>query len=76
MRYPTGAVGADIVAVDSIDGVDVLRRPADGADADLIVIDRDYLTCPADTIAQTRVLSTMVGGKLVFEAKEGKPDQK
>ena len=38
VRYPTGAVGADIVAVDSVDGVDVLRRPADGADADVLLV--------------------------------------
>lgn len=38
--------------------------------ADLIVIDRDYLTCPERSLAQTRVLMTMVGGKVVFERKE------
>lgn len=38
--------------------------------ADLIVIDRDYLTCPVRSISQTRVLLTMVGGKVVFERKE------
>lgn len=35
--------------------------------ADLIVLDRDYLTCPQRSISQTRVLMTMVGGKVVFE---------
>jgi predicted amidohydrolase YtcJ len=35
--------------------------------ADLIVIDRDYLNCPERDISQTRVLMTMVGGKVVFE---------
>jgi 1-deoxy-D-xylulose-5-phosphate synthase len=38
VRYPTGAVGADVVAVDSVDGVDVLRRPAAGADADVLLV--------------------------------------
>ena len=38
VRYPTGAVGADVVAVDSVDGVDVLRRPADGADVLLVSV--------------------------------------
>jgi predicted amidohydrolase YtcJ len=38
--------------------------------ADLIVIDRDYLTCPAGEIGATKVLTTMVGGKVVFERKE------
>ncbi len=33
--------------------------------ADLIVIDRDYLTCPADSISETHVLTTIVGGKVV-----------
>ena len=38
--------------------------------ADLIIIDRDYLTCPSADIADTRVLQTIVGGKVVFERKE------
>jgi predicted amidohydrolase YtcJ len=37
---------------------------------DLIVIDRDYLTCPLREIPGTRVLYTIVGGKVVFERKE------
>ncbi len=37
--------------------------------ADLILIDRDYLTCPASSIADTRVLLTIVGGRVVFERK-------
>jgi len=37
--------------------------------ADLIVIDRDYLTCPANEIGSTQVLTTIVGGKIVFERK-------
>lgn len=35
---------------------------------DLIVIDRDVLTCPADDIRRTNVLLTAVGGKVVYEA--------
>jgi predicted amidohydrolase YtcJ len=37
--------------------------------ADLIVIDRDLLTCPADAIRHTRVLYTIVGGQVVHQAK-------
>ncbi|MFO0796442.1 MAG: amidohydrolase [Gemmataceae bacterium] len=37
--------------------------------ADLIVIDRDYLTCPVDAVKDTRVLLTVVGGRVVWEAK-------
>ena len=36
---------------------------------DCIVIDRDYLTCPVDDILQTRVLQTIVGGRIVYEGK-------
>lgn len=36
---------------------------------DLIVIDRDILTCPVDDIRNTIVLTTIVGGKIVYEKK-------
>jgi predicted amidohydrolase YtcJ len=38
--------------------------------ADMIVIDRDVLTCPEDDIRATKVLCTIVGGKVVFERRE------
>jgi predicted amidohydrolase YtcJ len=37
---------------------------------DVIVIDRDFLTCPVAEIPQTRVLYTVVGGRVVYERKE------
>lgn len=37
---------------------------------DLILIDRDILTCPADDIRDTKVLLTVVGGKVVHEQKQ------
>ena len=37
--------------------------------ADLIMVDRDPLTCPADDIMGTKVLLTVLGGKVVFERK-------
>jgi predicted amidohydrolase YtcJ len=37
---------------------------------DLIVIDQDVLTCPVDDIRTIKVLYTVVGGKVVHEAKE------
>jgi predicted amidohydrolase YtcJ len=40
-----------------------------GKYADLLVLDRDYLTVPADEIKDLRPLLTMVGGKVVYEAK-------
>ncbi len=39
-----------------------------GKFADLILVDRDPLTCPDDQLAGTRVLWTMVGGRLVFSS--------
>ncbi|MGA2952214.1 MAG: amidohydrolase [Caulobacteraceae bacterium] len=43
-------------------------RIAVGQLADLIVPDRDYLTCPEDEIANTTSDLTMVGGKVVYGA--------
>ena len=34
--------------------------------ADLIVLDRDILTCPADAIRTTQVLETWLGGKQIY----------
>lgn len=36
---------------------------------DLIMIDRDLLSCPAGEIRETKVLLTVVGGKVVYQAK-------
>jgi predicted amidohydrolase YtcJ len=36
--------------------------------ADLAVLDRDYLTIPADQIKDIKVVMTMVGGKTVYDA--------
>jgi predicted amidohydrolase YtcJ len=36
--------------------------------ADLVVIDRDYLTVPAEQIKDIRSVMTMVGGRVVYEA--------
>ncbi|HZN26260.1 MAG TPA: amidohydrolase family protein, partial [Burkholderiales bacterium] len=40
-----------------------------GKYADLLVLDRDYLTIPADQIRDIRPVLTMVGGRVVYEAK-------
>ena len=44
---------------------DVLGSLEPGKLADLIVLDRDYLTIPVDDILNIRVLMTMLGGKVV-----------
>jgi predicted amidohydrolase YtcJ len=40
-----------------------------GKYADLVVLDRDYFTIPADRIKDIKPLMTMVGGKIVYQAK-------
>ena len=35
--------------------------------ADLVVVDKDYLTIPEDDISEIRTLMTVVGGKVVYE---------
>jgi predicted amidohydrolase YtcJ len=41
---------------------------APGKLADLLVLDRDYLTVPADQIKDIRAAITMVGGRVVYDA--------
>jgi hypothetical protein len=41
---------------------------APGKYADLLVLDRDYLTVPEDEIKDLKPLITMVGGKIVHDA--------
>ena len=42
-----------------------------GKFADLVVLDRDYMSIPADEIFDIEPLLTMVGGRVVFEASAG-----
>jgi predicted amidohydrolase YtcJ len=42
-----------------------------GKFADLVVLDRDYMTIPADDIFNIRPVMTMVGGRVVFEVPGG-----
>ena len=42
---------------------------APGKMADLVVIDRDYLTIPADQIKDIKSVITMVGGRVVYDAE-------
>jgi len=41
---------------------------APGKYADLVVLDRDYLTVPVDEIPGIKPIMTLVGGKAVYEA--------
>ena len=47
---------------------DNLGSIAPGKFADLVVLDRDYLTVPADQIKDIQPVLTMVGGKVVWDA--------
>ncbi len=40
-----------------------------GKYADMVVLDRDYLTVPADSIKDLKPVMTIVGGKVVYDAK-------
>ncbi len=40
-----------------------------GRFADLVVLDRDYLTVPADEIKDINPVMTMVGGRVVYDAE-------
>jgi hypothetical protein len=42
---------------------------APGKYADLLVLDRDYLTVPAAQLKDIRPVMTMVGGRVVYSAK-------
>ena len=44
--------------------------------ADLVVLDRDYMTVPADDIFNIKPVMTMVGGRVVFDASAGTAEQK
>jgi predicted amidohydrolase YtcJ len=37
--------------------------------ADLVVLSKDIMTCPDDEIAQTHVVLTIVGGRVVYHAR-------
>ncbi len=41
--------------------------------ADLLVLDRDYLTVPADQIKDIKPVMTMVGGRIVYDALSPAP---
>ena len=40
-----------------------------GKFADLVVIDRDFLTCPEEQIKDIQPLLTMIGGRTVYEKR-------
>ena len=51
---------------------DRLGSLEDGKYADLVVLRDDYLTMPEDEIRKVKVLLTMVGGRITYEAAEAR----
>jgi amidohydrolase family protein len=49
---------------------------APGKFADILVIDRDYLTVPADEIKGIKPLMTIPGGRVVYDADAAAPATK
>lgn len=54
----------------SVIGWDEVGSLAPGKHADVIVVDRDPLTCDIDDLRDTRVLRTYLGGEIVHDTKE------
>jgi predicted amidohydrolase YtcJ len=38
--------------------------------ADMVVIDKDFLKCPVDEVKDIEALVTIIGGKVVYEARQ------
>ncbi|MFA9215968.1 MAG: amidohydrolase [Sphingomonadaceae bacterium] len=72
--YP-GMTRAAVLRAATINAAYSLRQEADtgslevGKLADLIVLDRNFMTIPAEQIAAIKVLHTVVGGRTVYQAK-------
>jgi predicted amidohydrolase YtcJ len=63
LRFYTGNNAYILFLDDQVGSLEAGKR------ADLIVIDRDVLTCPVDDVKDTQVLRTYLDGKLVYERK-------
>src|SRR5688500_11170029 len=48
----------------------VMGSISPGKYADCVILDRDIMTIPADQILQTRVMSTWLGGRKVYELRQ------
>ncbi|TFW17068.1 amidohydrolase [Duganella callida] len=70
-----GMPRAEVLRAITINAAYTLRQEKEtgslevGKLADLIVLDRNFFTIPAEDIANVKVLQTMVGGKIVYESK-------
>jgi predicted amidohydrolase YtcJ len=65
------ALRAATVAPAWLEGQERRRgRLRPGMLADLVVLDRDPLSCPPEELPELRVLATMVGGRWTYSAPE------
>jgi predicted amidohydrolase YtcJ len=51
--------------------LDQIGTIAPGKQADLVLVDRDVMTVPAEELKETKVLWTMFAGKIVYETAKG-----
>jgi predicted amidohydrolase YtcJ len=52
----------------ALNQLDAIGTIAPGKQADLVLVDRDVMTVPAEEMRDTKVLWTMMGGKIVWSA--------
>ena len=55
----------------ALNQLDTIGTIAVGKQADLVLVDRDVMTVPVEELRDTKVLWTMVGGKIVWTAPAG-----
>ncbi len=61
------AVGAFTMGAARTSGEEAIKGSlTPGKVADIVVLSRDIFTCPADEILETRVVGTVLGGRVVF----------
>ena len=71
-----GMPRAEVLRAITLNAAYTLRQEKDsgslevGKLADLIVLDRNFFTIPAEDIANIKVLQTVVGGKIVYQSKD------
>jgi predicted amidohydrolase YtcJ len=60
-------------AADYTSDADVMGSIEPGKYADLLILDRDYMTVPEDEISHIRVLATYLEGRVVYDAAKDGP---
>ena len=50
-----------------------LKRTSFGKWADMVVLNRDYMTVAVDEIRDIKPIKTIIGGKIVYDSESDKP---